>query len=149
MLRCYSNLNYLQTTTLLFSSCCACAGEAHGPTRLLKMASPSSSDESSLLSPPAQRTGRPRMSYVWDYFSYDQDTGRSTCTVLIGDDSGKRQCGTQFVGKYPTNLKNHHKKSHPTEFKEMEKKELARKEATAAREGKPIQVHRQLRNRSE
>ena len=100
----------------------------------------SSSDESNLLLPPAQRTGRLHMSYVWDYFSYNQDAGRSTSTVLIGDDSGKQQCATQFVGKYPTNLKNHLKKSHTTEFKEMEKKELARKEATTAREGKPTQV---------
>ena len=55
--------------------------------------------------------------------------------MVIGDpasDSGRRQCGTQFCGKYPTNLKSHLKKCHSTEFQQMTEKEMTRKEAAAS-----------------
>jgi len=50
------------------------------------------------------------------------------------DDCGN--CGTEFSGKFPTNLKAHLKKSHPTVFQELvakeAEKELAKKRAAAA-----------------
>jgi len=50
------------------------------------------------------------------------------------DDCGN--CGTEFSGKFPTNLKAHLKKSHPTVFQELvakeAEKELAKKRADAA-----------------
>jgi hypothetical protein len=73
---------------------------------------------------------------VWDYFVFDQSTGKSTCQVDVqketGSDAVEEKCGHSLDGKYPTNLKQHLKKEHPrlyTEFlakeEEREKKKLS------------------------
>ena len=67
--------------------------------------------------------GRPKRSPVWDYFAYDGTQGKSICQIgKEGSDvEGKR--GHHVAGKFPTNLKQHLKKSHAKEYKEMEEKE--------------------------
>ena len=102
---------------------------------------------------------RPKTSLVWDYFDFDPflgKSGKSICQVLSSDspmatgesDTASDICGASFEGKYPTNLRQHLKKSHPTQFAELvakeekQKKEKERRET--ARRGKSLKVSQQL-----
>lgn len=84
----------------------------------------------------ARSSSRPKQSPVWDYFVFDQSTGKSTCQVDVkketGSDAVEEKCAHSLAGKYTTNLKQHLKKEHPrlyTEFlakeEEREKKQLS------------------------
>ncbi len=64
-----------------------------------------------------------KSSSVWDYFLYDSVTNISTCQILSCASSSE-SCGHSITGKYPTNLKQHLKKVHPEEYKEIETKEV-------------------------
>ena len=49
--------------------------------------------------------------------------GTSICRIGKGG-SDEEKCGHHVAGKFPTNLKEHLKKSHAKEYKEMEEKEV-------------------------
>lgn len=66
--------------------------------------------------------GRPRESCVWKFF---KEEDKSVCLVSLGAD---RNCGHSFKGKFPTYLKTHLRKKHPSEFKDLEKMEEDKKE---------------------
>ena len=78
--------------------------------------------------------GRPRCS-IWDYFIYDKTKDKSVCQCTYKEpnqpsssttsETVERKCETEISGKYPTNLKGHVRKFHPTEYQEMLKKEGA------------------------
>ena len=53
--------------------------------------------------------GCPRDNSVWDHFSYDADTDKSLCQVLVDKEgtSDATICGHTVSGKFTTNLKNH------------------------------------------
>jgi hypothetical protein len=85
-------------------------------------------------SPSTASIGRSRRSPVWDYFVFDKGTEKSICQVrvpLTADEQGaeaavtrEKVCGHAIVGKYPTNLRQHLKKAHSAEFKDVVKKEV-------------------------
>ena len=73
---------------------------------------------------PIRALGHPKKSPVWDFFTYDSEKNRSLCQVgasSSGDEPGssKTSCDHPVTGKFPTNLKNHLKKHHPTEYAEV------------------------------
>ena len=93
--------------------------------------------------------GHPKRSVVWDYFKYDEVTNQSVCQILqCGSDESDMICRCGIPGKFPTNLRNHVKKYHPTQFAEVlakeenEKKEKELKEKT--RRSKSLKVSQQL-----
>ena len=49
----------------------------------------------------ASHSGRKRSSPVWDYFKYDEASGKTVCQVKMND----KICETNFKGKFSTNLK--------------------------------------------
>ncbi|XP_046389430.1 uncharacterized protein LOC124158293 [Ischnura elegans] len=60
--------------------------------------------------PHAARGGRPSLAFIQSYFSFDEETGCSTCT--IEDDKGM-QCGQTFKGKASCKLEKHVHTKHP------------------------------------
>ena len=54
-------------------------------------------------------TGRPRRSPVWEYFVFNDESGKSACQVEL--ESKNSVCGHEVTGKFPTNLKQHLKES--------------------------------------
>lgn len=56
-------------------------------------------------------------------FAYDGTQGKSIRQIGEGGSDVEEKCGHNVVGKFPTNLKQHLKKSHAKEYKEMEEKE--------------------------
>ena len=65
-----------------------------------------------------------RKSKVWQYFEFDADEKKSSCTVKTGN---QQVCGKQIPGKYPTNLKNQLRIAHPKVYAALEKEETERK----------------------
>ena len=94
--------------------------------------------------------GRPRKSPVWNYFVYDSEKETSMCKVevKVGERGPSKTCDHVIGGKFPTNLKNHLKKHHPTQYEELlQKEEEARKakeEAKARAKAKAFGPHKQL-----
>ena len=96
-------------------------------------------------SPVSSNLGRPRKSLVWNYFTYDTFSGKSTCQVPTGDasepgsaSSSPIVCGKTFVGKFPSNLKQHLKTCHVARYHEMLKEEEKEKEEKEAKKSKSI-----------
>ena len=65
---------------------------------------------------------------MWQYFVYNEQTGKSSCQVETGrsDDEveagpSKKVCAQEVAGKFPTNLKQHLKKYHALQYKEVVK----------------------------
>ena len=117
------------------------------------------SDSVSLSPPTSSRatpeTGRPRKSAVWDYFQYDEVLKRSICQVplppvcTVGSlETHSDICGHSLAGKFPTNLRNHMKKKHPSEFTELCMKEKEQKQTTAhkvsAQRSASLKIHHQM-----
>ena len=71
--------------------------------------------------------GRPRRSFVWDYFTYDLNRNKSVCQVEAATSLGS-VCGHCLSGKFPTNLKSHLKSCHSNCYKELMAKEEGAKE---------------------
>jgi hypothetical protein len=68
--------------------------------------------------------GRKRDSFVWDYYTFDEATGKSKCEVIVGDD---RTCGNLFTGKNTSNLVAHLQRSHKQEYSEYTQHEQSKK----------------------
>ena len=96
-------------------------------------------------SPTATAPGRPKRSPVWDYFTYDSVSSLCKVDVMAGDrepDLSKKSCDHTVSGKFPTNLKNHLKKHHPTVYENvLRNEEEAKAEASTA---KALGPHKQL-----
>ena len=45
--------------------------------------------------------GRPKKSPVWDYFRYDQATGKSTCEIVTNKETNA-VCKKTIAGKFST-----------------------------------------------
>ena len=58
--------------------------------------------------------GRKRDSLVWEYFAYDEATGKSTCQVI--DAAKEKICGTSLTGKNTSNLVSHLQRFHKEEY---------------------------------
>lgn len=71
--------------------------------------------------------GRPKKSPVWDYFHYDQATGKSTCEIVTSKETNA-VCGRAIAGKFSTNLKLHLKAMHIDIYRDVLKKEKDIKE---------------------
>ena len=72
----------------------------------------------------ASHSGRKKSSPVWDYFKYDEASGKTVCQVKMND----KICETNFKGKFSTNLKAHLKTKHPQQYQELIQKENIIKE---------------------
>jgi len=82
---------------------------------------------------------RRKLSHVWEHFRFDIDTNKSTCTVKkLG---GQEICGKLIPGKFPTNLKNHLRSTHPQEFAAILQKEASDKKEKAAKESRNDNRH--------
>ena len=71
-------------------------------------------------------SSRSRKSLVWEYFEYDPATSESVCQVLstASDTSSTIDiCGQYIAGKFPTNLQQHLRRVHPSEFSELSAKD--------------------------
>jgi len=67
---------------------------------------------------------------VWQYFVYNEQTGKSSCQVETDrpDDEeevgpSRKVCAQEVAGKFPTNLKQHLKKYHALQYEEVVKLE--------------------------
>ena len=63
---------------------------------------------------------------MWDYFLYNSDTNKSVYQIMVkvsDSDTNLKLCGHSVTGKYPTNLKQHLKRAHLEQYKQVEKKE--------------------------
>jgi len=65
--------------------------------------------------------GRKRDSAVWEFFTYDQTTGKSTCNVV--ENKAKTSCNIKLAGKNSSNLVAHLKRSHKDAFECYTEKE--------------------------
>ena len=72
-----------------------------------------------------------RKSQVWQYFEFDADEKKSSCTVKTDN---QQICGKQIPGKFPTNLKNHLRIAHPEVYAALLEKEEAEKKTKAEKE---------------
>ena len=70
---------------------------------------------------------------MWQYFVYNEQTGKSSCQVDTGrsDDEeeagpSKKVCAQEVAGKFPTNLKQH-LKYHALQYEEVVKLEVEAK----------------------
>ena len=72
-----------------------------------------------------------RKSQVWQYFEFDADEKKSSCTVKTGN---QQVCGKQIPGKYPTNLKNHLQIAHPEVYAALLEKEATERKSKAEKE---------------
>ena len=68
---------------------------------------------------PTPCPGRPKRSPVWQYFVYNEQTGKSSCQLETGRSDDEQEvgpstkiCTQEVAGKFPTNLKQHLKKPH-------------------------------------
>ena len=71
---------------------------------------------------------------MWQYFVYNEQTGKSSCQVETGrsDDEeeagpSRKVCSQEVAGKFPTNLKHHLKKYHALQYEEVVKLEAEAK----------------------
>jgi hypothetical protein len=74
--------------------------------------------------------GRKRGSEVWKYFKYDEQMRKCTCLVAKADG---RLCSSLLATKNPTNLKNHLKSHHSTQYDEISALEAEETEAKKKR----------------
>ena len=72
-----------------------------------------------------------RKSQVWQYFEFDADEKKSSCTVKTGN---QQVCGKQIPGKYPTNLKNHLQIAHTEVYAALLEKEATERKSKAEKE---------------
>lgn len=98
------------------------ASEASGVSSRPHTPSPSPSSATST-SFARQAIGRPKQSPVWNYFVYVEDSDKSVCQVPVGLSDGSGVCGHAVSGKYPTNMKQHLKRSHKAEYDEVLRQE--------------------------
>ena len=75
---------------------------------------------------------RPRNSCVWHFFKYLKEDDKSICLVNT-DENSSSSCGHSLKGKFPTNLKAHLKKVHPSHYQELVKMESDKKAADLAK----------------
>ena len=100
--------------------------EARASTSVAAISLSPPSSTASVLPEATVTQGRSRKSLVWEYFEYDPVTKKSVCQVLSAasvDSSASDICGHSVSGKFPTNLRQHLKKAHPSEFSELPLKE--------------------------
>ena len=71
---------------------------------------------------------------MWQYFVYNEQTGKSLCQVETGrsDDEqeagpSKKICAQEVAGNLPTNFKQHLKKHHTLQYEEVVKLEVEAK----------------------
>ena len=69
-------------------------------------------------------SGRKRDSVFWEFFSYDEDSDKSTCQVT--DETTKVACGTQITGKNTSNFAAHLKRFHKQAYANCMSKEKER-----------------------
>ena len=100
-------------------SCPGNMSDSHAPSRSSCSLSPSPVPPELDLA--SKSAGRPRRSFVWDYFEYDKDEGKSICQIVTGESSEARKCDHSVAGKYPSNLKQHLRRAHLREFKERKR----------------------------
>lgn len=67
--------------------------------------------------------GRKRDSPVWEYFTYDEQSGKSKCVVC--DEKAGNECGVLFAGKNSSNLITHLSRFHKTAHMEYVNKSNA------------------------
>ena len=85
---------------------------------------------SASVSPTPSVTGAKRGSVrspVWNFFDFNEATGNSVCRVQLSDHGDK--CAHIIGGKYPMNLKQYLRKSHPNEYSRVLKIESSAKKA--------------------
>lgn len=79
---------------------------------------------------------------MWQYFMYNELTGKSSCQVETGEDVGretestKKVCAQEVAGKFPTNLKQHLKKYHIVQYQEVVQLEEEGKKRVRGKEKK-------------
>ena len=116
----------------------------------LSLSPPSST--ASVQQEPTATSGRHRKSLVWEYFEYDSLTNTSVCQILsappLDSSSSGDICGHSVPGKFPTNLRQHLRTAHKSEFSEFtrrEEKEKREKESQkATRQATSMKVSQQL-----
>ena len=97
---------------------------------------------------PSISVGRPKKSPVWDYFYYDTSTDKSVCQVVRSSEASSADadetcvCGHAVAGKFPTNMKNHLKRSHPKEYQLILSKEESLAKEKAMKKPKELQRKR-------
>lgn len=73
-------------------------------------------------------SGRKRDSLLWEFFTYDAGSDKSSCMVV--DEKTKLQCGAKITGKNTSNLgthlKRYHKDSHEQYLKNEKLKEAGK-----------------------
>ena len=91
--------------------------------------------------------GRPKKNPVWDFFSYQSDKNASLCKVAAcrGDGPGSSKvCDHSIPGKFPTDLKNHLKRLHPSEYAEVLRKEENAKQERSEAKTNSLSCQKQL-----
>lgn len=78
-----------------------------------------------------------KRSPAWKFFDFDETAGKSVCQVRL---SGEETCGVTIPGKYPTNLKQHLRKSHPEEHAQVLRMEASIKKAKDEAEALKISI---------
>jgi hypothetical protein len=78
--------------------------------------------------------GRKRDSFVWNYFNYDDTSGKSICQVCVRDD---KVCGVGITGKNTSNLVVHlqrfHKQEHVAYVQQEQSKKCVRQGTSTKR----------------
>ena len=92
--------------------------------------------------------GRKRDSPVWDFFNFDEATGKSTCQVGLETGRNNGICGTALAGKNTSNMVAHlrlHKEVHLT-YLEKERKMAEVKQGVKRKSSNAqmLQPHRPL-----
>ena len=71
---------------------------------------------------------------MWQYFVYNEQTGKSSCQVETGRSDDEEEAGPskevwaqEVAGKFPTNLKQHLKNYHALQYEEVVKLEVEAK----------------------
>lgn len=105
---------------------CVCAMDEASTSKAALSLSPPSSTVS-VEQGPGAISGRHRTSLVWEYFEYDPLTNTSVCQILsapsLDSSSNADVCGHSVPGKFPTNLRQHLKKAHKSEFSDLTRRE--------------------------
>ena len=73
------------------------------------------------------KRGSVRRSPVWNFFDFNEATGNSVYRVQLSDHGDK--CAHIIGGKYPMNLKQYLRKSHPDEYSRVLEIESSAKKA--------------------
>ena len=150
----WPNFELLKSSTVVrLSACCPIMDEARPSTSAAAISlSPPSSTSSVVIRREATATsGRSRKSLVWEFFEYDPVTKKSVCQVLSApsaDSSASDICGHSITGKFPTNLRQHLKRAHPSEFSELcgqqDREKQEKEKQVSAQRAASLQVSHQL-----